>query len=113
MNDSDGGDQCNGTRITCSLQGIQALLNDLYPCGIGQTCTTSTTYVDSVSLFVFPAVTGATAPDDSKCPQTDPTIVAYTFPDPPSNTTLPTADTYQVVSFANNYKTTDSATSLN
>jgi Flp pilus assembly protein TadG len=113
MNDSDSGDQCNGTQITCSLQGIQALLNDLYPCGVGQTCTTSTTYVDSVSLFVFPAVTGATAPDDSKCPQTDPTIVAYTFPDPPSNTTLPTADTYQVVSFANNYKTTDSATSLN
>src|SRR5580704_10148870 len=113
MNDSDGGDQCNGTRITCSLVGIQALLNDLYPCGLGQTCTTSTTYVDSVSLFVFPAVTGTTAKDDSKCPTTNPTIVAYTFPDPPSNTTLPTADTYQVVSFANNYKTTDAATSLN
>ena len=113
MNDSDGGDQCNGTRITCSLVGIQALLNDLYPCGLGQSCTTSTTYVDSVSLFVFPAVTGATAKDDSACPTVDPTIVAYTFPDPPSNTTLPTADTYQVVSFANNYKTTDAATSLN
>ncbi len=113
MNDSDGGDQCNGTRITCSLVGIQALLNDLYPCGLGQTCTTSTTYVDSVSLFVFPAVTGATAKDDSTCPTVDPTIVAYTFPDPPSNTTLPTADTYQVVTFANNYKTTDAATSLN
>ena len=113
MNDSDGGDQCNGTRITCSLVGIQALLNDLYPCGVGQSCTTSTTYVDSVSLFVFPAVTGATAKDDSTCPTTNPTIVSYTFPDPPSNTTLPTADTYQVVSFANNYKTTDSATSLN
>jgi hypothetical protein len=112
MNDSDGGDQCSGTRITCSLQGIQALLNDLYPCGLGQTCATSTTYVDSVSLFVFPAVTGATAKDDSTCPTVDPTIVAYTFPDPPSNTTLPTADTYQVVSFANNYKTTDAATSL-
>jgi Flp pilus assembly protein TadG len=113
MNDSDSGDQCNGTQITCSLLGIQALLNDLYPCGLGQTCATSTTYVDSVSLFVFPAVTGSTAKDDSTCPTTDPTIVAYTFPDPPSNTTLPTADTYQVVGFANNYKTTDSATSLN
>ena len=113
MNDSDGGDQCSGTRITCSLVGIQALLNDLYPCGLGQTCTTSTTYVDSVSLFVFPAVTGATASEDSTCPTINPTIVAYTFPDPPSNTTLPTADTYEVVSFANNYKTTDSATTLN
>ncbi len=113
MNDNDSGDQCNGTQITCSLLGIQALLNDLYPCGLGQTCTTSTTYVDSVSLFVFPAVTGTTASKDSTCPTTDPTIVAYTFPDPPSNTTLPTADTYEVVSFANNYKTTDAATTLN
>jgi hypothetical protein len=113
MNDKDSGDQCNGTQITCSLLGIQALLNDLYPCGLGQTCTTSTTYVDSVSLFVFPGVTGTTASKDSACPTADPTIVAYTFPDPPSNTTLPTADTYEVVGFKNNYKTTDSATTLN
>ena len=113
MNTSDGGDQCNGTRITCSLLGIQALLNDLYPCGLGQNCTSSTTYVDSVSLFVFTAVTGATASKYSSCPTSNPTIVAYTFPDPPSNTTLPSADTYQVVGFKNNYKTTDSAATLN
>jgi Flp pilus assembly protein TadG len=113
MNDSDSGNQCNGTQITCALLGVQSLLNDLYPCGVGQTCTSSTTYVDSVSLFVFPAVTGATAPKDSTCPTTNPTIVAYTFPDPPSNTTLPMADTYEVTSFSNNYKTTDSATTLN
>jgi hypothetical protein len=113
MNDADSGDQCNGTQITCALLGVQALLNDLYPCGLGQNCTTSTTYVDSVSLFVFPAVTGTTASKDTSCPTSDPTIVAYTFPDPPSNTTLPTADTYEVTSFANNYKTSDSATTLN
>ena len=113
MNTSDGGDQCNGTRVTCSLLGIQALLNDLYPCGVGQTCTSSTTYVDSVSLFVFPAVTGTTASKDSTCPTSNPTIVAYTFPAPPSNTTLPSGDTYQVVAFKNNYKTTDAATTLN
>ncbi len=117
MNDSDSGDQCTGTQITCAKLGVQALLNDLYPCGLGQDCTSTPTYVDSVSLFVFPAVTGTTAPDDSTCPtsgnEANPTIVAYTFPDPPSNTTLPTADTYQVTSFANNYKANDSATSLN
>ena len=66
-----------------------------------------------MSLFVFPAVTGTTASKDSTCPTSNPTIVAYTFPDPPSNTTLPTADTYEVVGFKNNYKTTDAATSLN
>ena len=113
MNTSDGGDQCNGTRITCSLLGIQALLDDLYPCGVGQTCTSSTTYVDSVSLFVFPAVTGATAPKDSACPSSNPTIVSYTFPDPPSNTALPAGDTYEVTGFADNYKTTDASTTLN
>ncbi len=113
MNDSDNGAQCTGTQITCALLGVQALLNDLYPCGLGQNCTTSTAYVDSVSLFVFPAVTGSTASKDTSCPTSNPTIVAYTFPDPPSNTTLPTADTYQVTSFANNYKTADSATNLN
>jgi Flp pilus assembly protein TadG len=113
MNDADNGDQCNGTSITCSLLGIQALLGDLYPCGLGQNCTTSTNYVDSVSLFVFPAVTGSSAYKDSSCPTSDPTIVSYTFPDPPSNTTLPSADTYQVDGFANNYKTSDSASSLN
>ena len=107
MNDTDNGAQCSGTSITC------ALLGDLYPCGLGQNCTTSTTYVDSVSLFVFPAVTGTTASKDSTCPTSNPTIVAYTFPDPPSNTTLPTADTYEVVGFKNNYKTTDADTTLN
>jgi Flp pilus assembly protein TadG len=113
MNDSDGGNQCNGTQITCSLLGVQSLLNDLYPCGVGQTCAGSTTYVDSVSLFVFPAVTGTTAKDDSTCPTTNPTIVAYTFLDPPSSTSLPSGDTYQVAGFSNNYKTSDGATSLN
>lgn len=113
MNDSDGGNQCNGTQITCSLLGVQSLLNDLYPCGVGQTCAGSTTYVDSVSLFVFPAVTGTTVKDDSTCPSSNPAIVAYTFLDPPSSTALPSGDTYQVAGFSNNYKTSDSAASLN
>jgi len=114
MTNSDGGNQCTGTRISCALLGAQALLNDLYPCGLGQTCTNAgVTQFDSVSLFVFPAVTGATEAKDSTCPTSNPTIVAYTFPDPPSNTMLPSADTYQVDGFANNYKTTDTATTLN
>jgi hypothetical protein len=123
MNDEDGGDQCNGTQITCSLQGLQTFLNDLYPCALGQTCTSSTAYVDSVSLFVFPAVTSATATKDYVCQTSDPTIVAYTIPDtspaytngtaPAANLTLPSGDTYQVLGFQNNYKTTDSSASLN
>ncbi len=126
MNDQDSGDQCNGTQETCALNGLQVLLEDLYPCSLGSTCTATDPAppaVDSVSLFVFPGVTTATASDDYACPTSDPTIVAYTMPDtspayvagtmPTSNLMLPSGDTYQVITWANNYKTTDTATTLN
>lgn len=129
MGNPDGGTQCTGTREVCALQGLQILLGDLYPCALGQTCSTSNSTVDSVSLFVFPAVTsgtGGTVADDYTCTNgrmTNPTIVAYTVPDtvpaystgtaPASNLMLPSGDTYQVIGFANDYKTTDTATSLN
>lgn len=113
MNSSDGGGQCSGSRITCALQGVQTLLNDLYPCGVGQTCSSSTTYVDSVSLFAFPAMTSATVKNDWTCPTSNPSIVPYTFPNTTTNLTLPAGDTYQVVGFVNDYKTSDLASSLN
>jgi len=123
MNNQDGGLQCNNSQINCALAGLQVLLNDLYPCGLGQTCTnTGITPVDSVSLFVFPAVTTTTQSKDYICNTSNPTIVAYTIPDtipaytsggPPSNLMLPSGDTYQVLSFNNDYKTTDTAASLN
>jgi Flp pilus assembly protein TadG len=114
MNDSDGGGQCSGTRISCARQGLLVLLNDLYPCGLGQTCTaTGATAVDSVSLFVFPAVTTATESKDYTCPTSNPTSVMYTFPDPPTSTVLPTGDTYQAIGFKNDFKTSDTSTSLN
>jgi Flp pilus assembly protein TadG len=115
MASSDSGAQCTGTQISCALLGVQALLNDLYPCAQGQTCnsTPAPPAVDSVSLFVFPAVTTATMSKDYVCKTSDPTIVAYTFPDPPTSLTLPTGDTYEILGFSNNYKITDTATSLN
>jgi Flp pilus assembly protein TadG len=113
MGDSDSTGQCTGSRESCALLGVQALLKDLYPCGLGQNCTTSSQPVDSVSLFVFPAVTTATMSKDYVCKTSDPTIVAYTFPNPPSSLVLPTGDTYQVIGFVNNYKISDAATSLN
>ncbi len=124
MNDSDGGTQCSSTRITCARQGLQILLEDLYPCSMGQTCTgTSINPVDTVTLFVFPAMTNATASKDYTCPTSNPSIVSYTIPDtlpvyvagtmPASNLTLPSGDTYEPVTWSNNYKTTDSTTTLN
>jgi Putative Flp pilus-assembly TadE/G-like len=123
MSGRDSGAQCSGTQISCGLQGLQALMLDLYPCALSQTCATSTTNVDSVSLFVFPAVTTSSASKDYICPTSNPTIVGYTIPAttpvyvpgsiPASNLMLPSGDSYQVVGFANNYKTTDGANSLN
>jgi Flp pilus assembly protein TadG len=127
MGDQDSGAQCSGTRESCAQQGLQMLLSDLYPCALGQTCTSTTsplpTPVDTVSLYVFPAVTTATQSKDYTCPTSNPTIVAYTFPDalpgytngtaPASNLLLPSGDTYQIVGYAINYKTTDTATTLN
>jgi Flp pilus assembly protein TadG len=114
MGYQDNGMQCSGTQLYCAQQGIQALLNLLYPCQLGQTCSsTGSKVVDSVTLFVFPAVTTSTAYKDYTCNAGSPSAVAYTFPDPPSNTVLPTGDTYQTVTWANDYRTSDTATSLN
>ena len=102
---------------------MQALLQDLYPCALGQNCTTSTAYVDTVSMFVFPAVTTATEADDWTCPSkggsmANPTIAAYTFPNVPTNLVQPSANTYELQfptpgTWTNNYKTSDSTTTLN
>ena len=127
MGQSDGGTQCSGTKESCALEGLRYLLQDLYPCALSETCTSSgSASVDSVSLFVFPAVTSNTADDDYTCSNgkmSDPSIVAYTIPNtspayssgtaPASNLTLPAGDTYQAIVFGNDYKTTDTASSLN
>jgi hypothetical protein len=114
MSKSDSTGQCSGTRISCALLGVQALLGDLYPCAIGITCTSSTAPVDSVSLFVFPAVLNTTAPNvygNGKCPSSAPTIQPYTLPTLPSSPAA-SAVTYQVVPFSNDYRSTDAATTL-
>ena len=124
MSDQDSGKQCSGTQISCAIQGVQALLGDLYPCGLGQTCSSSTTPVDSVSLYVFPPVLGTTAEDDycgessgsgsgsghgggfGSSGSTSPTHEYYEVG------TLPSTWTYQIVPYSTNYRATDLATSL-
>ncbi len=113
MDYQDNGVQCSGTQLSCAKEGIRTLLQDLYPCGLNQTCTSSgSTAVDSVTFFVFPAVTSTSASKDYSC-SGSPTTVAYTFPNLPSTTSLPNGDTYQTLTWANDYKSTDTATSLN
>ena len=122
MGDSDSGTQCSGTRESCALQGLQILLSDLYPCALGETCTPTGTSCGGQRELA--CVSGR---DDigrrrtiTRATTSNPSIVAYTIPDttpayttgtaPASNLMLPSGDTYQVIGFANNYKTTDTAT---
>ncbi len=138
MASSDSGKQCSGTQISCALTGVRDLLALLDPCSLNTACVLqsgSTTQVQnpvgSVSLFVFPAMSIATDQADygkyttesgkttfaAGCPVSTPTSVPYTFP---SNTgtglteQIPsTLGTYEVIPFSSNYRTSDSATTLN
>jgi hypothetical protein len=125
MNDSDGGSNCTGSRESCALAGVQILLGELSPCGASlSSCGQATggqvtNPVDQVSLLTFPAVTTATTADDYNCGGSTPTIEPYPLPTAPSYTTYsnlpkgtPTT-TYQVVNFSSDYRTSDTATSLN
>jgi Flp pilus assembly protein TadG len=109
MGNSDGGTQCSGTRENCALVGIQDLLKDLYPCALNVTCSSTTTYVDDVSIFAFPPLTTATIADDYCSGGASPSSVAHGYYVVP---TLSSTYTYQVFSFSNNYKTTDTASTL-
>ena len=124
MASKDSGLQCSGTQISCALQGAQALLMDLFPCALGTTCTAQSgnplmvnSPVDSVALFVFPAVTTATESKDYVCNTSNPTTIPYTFTNVNSgsseNLNPPTTATYEEIPFSSNYRTSDSASSLN
>jgi hypothetical protein len=65
-------DNCSATEMTCELQGVQTLLQELYPCKASDTtCTSSggvaTDSVDRVAVFTFPALTAASVSVDSSC----------------------------------------------
>jgi hypothetical protein len=122
MNDTDKDSQCNTTRIACALAGVQVLLQGLSPCPASLASCGATTKnssggganvpnaVDRVSLFTFPAMEAGTASSDYTC-SGSPTIEPYEF----SGTTmfLPSTSTYQVVNWSSDYKSSDTASSLN
>ncbi len=112
MNDTDSDSNCNSTRMSCALNGVQILLKGLSPCLPTETsCGAVTTgnvanSVDRVTLLTFPPVTAVTAVDDYNCGTSTPSIVNYAYP-------LPSTSTYQIVGFSSDYRTSDTATSLN
>jgi hypothetical protein len=116
MNSMDSGSNCSNTRVHCALDGVRVLLGALSPCGASQATCVSLgggqvqNPVDQVSLFTFPAVTSATVSNEYDC-SGSPTIRPYPLPAPGST---PAADpTYQIVDFSSDYRTSDTAASLN
>ncbi len=116
----------NAYQIQCAVQGLATMLENMDPCYLNTTCTSSSAYVDGVALFVFPAINNATTniAKDTSCPTSNPTIVPYAFPNvtvgsnqnlvlPTSATNYPSnAGTYEVVAFNNTYKSNDETTTL-
>ena len=106
---------CGATQLQCATQGVQQLLQGLAPS------------LDNVSLFTFPNITTDTVNKDYDCGTSGPTVGPYTFPSPTATSlsTMPytttnrgghsstVQETYQVTGFLNNYRGSDTATSLN
>jgi Flp pilus assembly protein TadG len=122
MGDTDNDSQCKTTRLACSLAGVQTFLHQLAPCLSDETTCGAATNgvvanpVDQVSLFTFPNVTTATVQDDYACTGTNPTVEKYTFPTPGATSYSAMgspATTYQIVKFASDYRTSDTASTLN
>ena len=109
MNNPDYGTQsklrCN-TQEKCAELGIQTLLGLLDPCAVGQTCSSNTGYVDAVSLYVFPNVVQTSASNDYCAGNGSAQAQPYSVPDLPSNLT------YNIISFSNDYRSSDSSTGL-
>lgn len=88
------------TQIQCAELGIQTFLNELVP-------GSSSAPIDVVSLYVFPGATTASMANDYGCKGADPSIVPYTFTSSTAGATtsaMPSGDTYNVISWSNDYK---------
>jgi Flp pilus assembly protein TadG len=112
----------NITQLACAENAIAVILGGLAPTQ------------DNVSLFTFPAMDTADASNDSNCSGKQATGEPYTFPSATATsmqtmpyytytttrgkngqtttTTTTTQTTYQIASFTNSYRSSDTATSL-
>ena len=125
MGNNDSDSLCSSTRMSCALQGVRVLLQALSPCNISSTsCGTVTagTYgsgnvvgsVDRVALFGFPNVSTSNVSNYYGCSGSSPTHEPYTFPTPGATTYTPlSSSTYELVGFSSDYKTSDTAATLN
>jgi hypothetical protein len=121
---------CGATRLSCALQGVQVLLQNMAPCAASYNSTgcsvsseAATNPVDQVSLFVFPNVTKGTASAEYNCTNSTskltvpvyslPTAGAQTYTALTTTSNPSSTSTYQITPFWSDYKTSDIAGALN
>ena len=68
--------------------------------------------VDRVSIFTFPNVTTSTTSSEYTC-SGSPSTQAYTTPTPGASSYAPSGTTYQITGYLSDYRTSDTAASLN
>ena len=104
---------CGKTQLACAEDAISVILGGLAPTE------------DNVSLFTFPAMTTSSVTNDTNCSGNAATGEPYTFPSTTATSlsTMPyytssghgtttVQTTYQIAGFSNNYRSSDTATSL-
>jgi hypothetical protein len=105
------------TSIACALDGAKTLMLNTAPCPATETpCSTGiSNAVDMISIFTFPNGTQSTMDNDYTGSCTGPTIQPYSFPLATATSYAPTTSSpsYQVTSFLNDFRTSDSSGSLN
>jgi Flp pilus assembly protein TadG len=118
-NDKD----CTTSQISCAVQGLEVMLENMDPCQLNTTCTAGSPYVDDVALFVFPAVSASFSTNDynSDYCGLGATTVPYNFTnvtpgttqnlDMDTTTSTPSTDAgaYEIIPFNDVYKTNDSS----
>lgn len=122
MNSTDSDSNCNSTRISCALAGVQILLQNLSPCAASlTTCGTATNGnvtnpIDEVALYTFPGLSASSQTQyETDCSSsTAPTGAYYNESANTSIGTTPVSPPiYQIVPFSSDYRTSNATTTLN
>jgi hypothetical protein len=110
---------CTTSQISCAVQGLEVMLENMDPCAQNTTCTSSTPYVDDVAVFVFPAPSATYSANDYKSEYCGSGVhsVPYNFvnvtPGSSQNLNMESTGTdagdYEIIPFNDVYKTTDTS----
>jgi hypothetical protein len=130
MGDSVKGETgCSGSQIACAVAGFATMLENMDPCASDTSCTSSTA-VDNVALFVFPALSTTYSANDYKADYCSGLLggllgnsvksVPYNFinvtPGGSQNLNMETtgtdAGTYEIIPFNDAYKSNGSSSNL-